>query len=73
MRLGDRCPNCSGILRCKFTETMGASRIRHLRCSSCSVKDREVVALDERGRVVSNYLADKVLEETASWPNIPNF
>ena len=52
MRLGDRCPNCSGVIKCQQTKPMGASRVRYLFCRSCGVRGRQQVLLDSRNRVI---------------------
>ena len=53
MRLGDRCQDCGGVIRCEQTRTSGAVRWRFLVCRSCGWRGKERVFLDERNRVIA--------------------
>lgn len=53
MRSGERCTSCeAGRMKTYCTRTVGSSRIRFLKCSSCDAKGQEACKVDELGRTI---------------------
>jgi len=52
MRSGELCKCRSGRMRTYCSRTVGASRIRYLRCTECGTKAQEFVSVDDLGRTI---------------------
>lgn len=56
MRSQGPCPACeAGRMLTYKTRTVGATRVRYLKCSACQVTGSEQLRIDDLGRTILNY------------------